>query len=439
MKILKFLVLAIFVASLGKDLQAQSRFGKDSIECITNLNLYNGEFKRKDYKAALPYWREAIKYCPPTASHNLYIAGSTMMRAEIAATKDPALRKARIDTLMMMYDIRMKNYKVDLTDLLTRKAADYESYYPNDKEHIYDDYLAAVDANKEKADLFAAAKAMMAAKELYEQGKFDSEKFTNIYTNLCDVAEGQCKHNPEDTVRAAYKMAIESAFLSTDAANCDNLVKVFGERFKGHEEDVEVVRLVVGQLGARECTQNDLYYQAVEAYNRLNPSPAASYGLAKMYYAKGDKEKANEYFRNAIDTETDPHEKSRFLQEVGGLAMKEGSINSAISYARQAINANPRNGKAFLLLGTAYAGLKNCGSEDDEVSKRAMYWIAVDQFVKAKQVDPSLAEDANKSINLYSQYFPSQVDAFHLDILDGQTYNVNCGSVNEKTIVRTRK
>jgi hypothetical protein len=90
-----------------------------------------------------------------------------------------------------------------------------------------------------------------------------------------------------------------------------------------------------------------------------------------------------------------------------------------------------------MLLGTAYAGVQGCG--DDEVSKRAIYWVAVDQFNKAKQLDSSIAAEANKSINTYSQHFPTVDDAFFLNILDGAKYEVKCGPINETTIVRTKK
>jgi tetratricopeptide (TPR) repeat protein len=144
-----------------------------------------------------------------------------------------------------------------------------------------------------------------------------------------------------------------------------------------------------------------------------------------------------QFFKEATETETNSENKSKYFYEFGSLVLKEGSRNEAITYARRAIAANPRNGKAYLLLGTAYTGIQGCG--DEEVSKRAVYWVAVDQFIRAKQLDPSIAAEANKLINTYSQYFPTVEDAFFLNILDGAKYEVKCGPINETTIVRTKK
>ncbi|MDR3245144.1 MAG: tetratricopeptide repeat protein, partial [Prevotellaceae bacterium] len=211
-----------------------------------------------------------------------------------------------------------------------------------------------------------------------------------------------------------------------------------GERFNANKDNAEVVKMVVYLLTAKECTDTELYYEGVEAYNKLNPSPDASYGLARVYYSKKDKERAMQFFKEATETETNAENKSRYFQEFGGLILKEGNRNEAITYLKRAIAAYPRNGKAYLLLGTAYAGVPGCG--DDEVSKRSVFWVAVDQFIKAKQFDINLADEANKAINTYSQHFPTQADAFmERNILDGAKYEVKCGPINEITTVRTKK
>jgi tetratricopeptide (TPR) repeat protein len=439
MKTLKFTIVTFLIGVLNFNLSAQ-RYGstpEDSTQCLLNIQEYTTEYRSKNYDAALPLWREVLKNCPPQASQNTYIHGLTMMRYLIDKTTDPALKEARIDSLLMLYDKRLEYFNVkNKADLLYTKAIEIQNYRPDNHKAIYDAYKIAIDANK-NIDLMAVAKIMLSARELYERKEFSVGDFTNIYTEMADIAEAQIKATPDDTIKIALKAAIESAFLTTDAANCENLIKVMDERFNANKENAEVVKTVISLLQTKECTDSDLYYKGVEAYNKLNPSPAASYGLARAFYSKNEKEKAMQYFKEAIDTETDAISKSTYFYEFGGLLLKEGKRAEAINYAKHAIAANPRNARAYILLGTSYAGIQGCG--DDEVGKRAIYWVAVDQFIKAKQLDPSLAIEANKSINTYSQYFPTVDDAFFLNILDGAKYEVKCGPVNETTIVRTKK
>jgi tetratricopeptide (TPR) repeat protein len=435
MRTLKLIVLTLLVSVFSLNVSAQ-KFGKDSIQCILDIQGYTTEYRSKNFDAALPQWREVLKNCPQ-ASQNAYIHGLTMMRYLINKTTDPALKEARIDSLLMLYDKQIEYFSVkDKAAFLHNKAKEIQNYRPDDHKAIYEAYNIAIKGDK-NIDLMSVAKAMLSARELYEKKELSQEEFTDIYTEMADIAELQVKATPDDTVKIALKAAIESAFLTTDAADCENLVKVLGVRFNAHKDNAETVGMVVNLLSKKECTDTELYYAGVEAYNKLNPSPGASYGLARVYYSKNDMDKAMQFFKEATDTETDPENKSKYFYEFGSLLLKEGKRNEAINYAKRAINASPRNGRAYLLLGTAYAGLQGCG--DDEVGKRAIYWVAVDQFIRAKQLDPSIAAEANKSINTYSQHFPTVDDAFFLNILDGQKYEVKCGPVNENTIVRTKK
>ncbi|MDR2938277.1 MAG: hypothetical protein LBU92_04990, partial [Prevotellaceae bacterium] len=73
-----------------------------------------------------------------------------------------------------------------------------------------------------------------------------------------------------------------------------------------------------------------------------------------------------------------------------------------------------------------------------DFEKRTVYWVAVDCYEKAKQVDPSLTETADKYIVVYKQYYPSKEDIFFYNFERGQAYTLNCW-INEKTSIRPRE
>ena len=58
-------------------------------------------------------------------------------------------------------------------------------------------------------------------------------------------------------------------------------------------------------------------------------------------------------------------------------------------------------------------------------------------FVKAKQVDPSVAGKANEYIERYSPHFPTKDEAFFRDITAGKSVKVG-GWINETTTARFR-
>jgi hypothetical protein len=77
-----------------------------------------------------------------------------------------------------------------------------------------------------------------------------------------------------------------------------------------------------------------------------------------------------------------------------------------------------------------------CGN--DEIGTRAGYWAAVDKFIKAKNVDPTVADEANTSISLYSAYFPTRERLFFNDVKEGSSYTVGCW-IGETTTVRASR
>lgn len=60
-------------------------------------------------------------------------------------------------------------------------------------------------------------------------------------------------------------------------------------------------------------------------------------------------------------------------------------------------------------------------------------------MAKAKDADPSLAEDCNKMMAQYRVYFPQTAEAFMYDLTDGQSYTVSCNGMKANTTVRTQK
>jgi hypothetical protein len=143
--------------------------------------------------------------------------------------------------------------------------------------------------------------------------------------------------------------------------------------------------------------------------------------------------------QEAIDDPASPaNEDAQMLYELGSYYLaKLENLSMAASSARQIVEKDPSMaGKVYMLMGSIWASSK-CGG--NEIESRAKWWVAVDYFVKAKNADSSLAEDADKLISTYRQYFPLQEEAFMYDIVDGNSYTASCSGMRENTTVRTRK
>ena len=154
-----------------------------------------------------------------------------------------------------------------------------------------------------------------------------------------------------------------------------------------------------------------------------------------MARKKNEFSKASSFYLQAVEKQDSAELKSQYYLELADLNFKDlNQYQQARTYALKALELKPSLGKAYLIIGLAYASsAKSCG--DNDCTQRAVYWVAVDKFIKAKNVDSSIAEDANRLISTYSANFPGKEACFFYNITEGQSYTVGCW-INETTSVR---
>ena len=99
-----FLFSAFLSITLSANPLVGSKFGSDSVQCVTNISLYREYVKQKNYDDALTPWRKAYALCPK-ATKNIYIDGAKIYKHLISKNKGVVeLQKAYLDSLETLYD-----------------------------------------------------------------------------------------------------------------------------------------------------------------------------------------------------------------------------------------------------------------------------------------------------------------------------------------------
>ncbi|MBQ6096354.1 MAG: hypothetical protein IJK99_01285, partial [Bacteroidales bacterium] len=154
MKTIKFLTLGLIMTMSVMSVSAQ-KWGnspEDSVSCVTNTFLYREAFKNKQYVEAYEPWKECLDKCPGN-NKNLYIRGVTILKSRYNATKDAAERKAIVDELMKMYDLRIQ-YFGEAAEVTARKAYDMEQLLGNAAlKEYYELYDEAMRLGADKLEL----------------------------------------------------------------------------------------------------------------------------------------------------------------------------------------------------------------------------------------------------------------------------------------------
>ncbi len=443
---MKRIVLLISVAAMAlfssSNLSAQGKFGPDSAECIKYLSYYTEYYKQKNYESALPNWRKAYSLCPPTARYSMLSDGTTLIRNLINQNAKNAVYRAKlVDSLMTIYDQRVEFWPKYAVSSLNNKALDMYNYMKNDPEKLYaglNDIVAQTKENT-RANIFLFQ--LNTAIDLFREGsvEVDAEKVIGIYEDAIKYLGMMTPKNDVEK-RSIDKTIedVESLFITSQVASCDNLLALFGPRFEADPQNLDLAKNIVRMMGITEgCQDNDLFLNAVNTMHTLEPSYTSAYYLYKLYAGRGDVDNAVKFMEEAVASEdSDALTDASYYYELAAFCFKSSKYAQAFNAAQKVIDLDPSlAGKTYMLMGTIWGSVP-CGGND--IEQRAKYWVAVDYMNKAKAADETLAEDANAHIRQYAAYYPQTAEAFMYDFTNGQSYTVSCGGMRATTTVRTQ-
>jgi tetratricopeptide (TPR) repeat protein len=293
----------------------------------------------------------------------------------------------------------------------------------------------AIETDPRKADATVLPIYMGTTQMLFENRLIDNEEVINAYGMLMDILDERIAavNRPPD-VNA--RETIDLIFKSSGAGTCDGLVPIFTQRVADNPDDANLLTKVLELLDEAGCTDSDLYYNAAENLYQIEKTAESAYHLAEMNYDKMNFDRAEKYYLEAVELEENKNMISSYYVKLATLRLNSDDYRAARDYAKKAIEANPDNGTAYMIVGNAYSSVKPF---DDELKNQMVYWVAADYFRKAKEKDPGLADRVNEYLNTITGLFPKKEDLFFISIIEeGVPYTVG-GWINEQTSVRFRK
>ncbi|REE80542.1 tetratricopeptide repeat protein [Lutibacter oceani] len=420
-------------------------FAQANADCTIKYNLFKGDYNAKNYDAAYENWMWCMDNCP-TLSVNIYKYGIKIAeyKLENAAEADKA---AAADLVMRVYNQRLEHYpkdkgsiydaiatfkgeqgapeeevyswldktfKEDPTELSPKNIYKFfdiilNKYKDSDTQRVFDTYDEVGEAIELKREYYTKKIDVINAKDSTSLSKKDTKNrkiYQQLMTNLSIVEGG---------------LDQKLASIST----CERLIPFNRKNFDANKTNGVWLKRAVSRMYNKECTEDPLYDELVEAYVHADPSPNASVFYAGILMKNGETNKAMEYFKRAVDQETDTYKKAGYLYKIADILRKKGRKSEARNYCYQALDLQPTMGRAYLLIASMYASSANsCG--DDVVSKRMVYVAALNKARKAKSVDPSISSIANRFINSYADNIPTTKDLFVAGVKSGSIHKIGC-------------
>jgi tetratricopeptide (TPR) repeat protein len=413
-------------------------------EFMSLLTLEKQFYDQKDYKSTLSPWRKLYKIYPKSTV-NLYIHGLNMYQGFVEGAKDRKTKDLYVDTLMQVYDHRIKYFDQKGWNL-GHQGTDYLKYkLDNDqmtddqrkpilkKGFTYLDESVKLQGNDSEAPVLILL--MQSTRGLYGLGEFGKEKIIEVYDVVSKVISNRLTKEPNSENYLKARDAVDQIFQSSGAADCDALISIYGPKFDQISSNIEDLKKMIRMLDRQQCDASPLFAKASEKLYQLEPSAEAAYNMARLFVKADQLDKAETYYKQAVDLEKDPLNLAKYYLELGQLNFSKAQI--ARTYLKKSIENNPNAGKAYIMLGDIYAhNSKSYGENDFE--KSLVFLVAVDYYQKAKKVDVSVEAEANQKIATYSQYFPPKEEIFFNGLTVGQAYTLG-GWIGETTTIREKR
>ena len=269
--------------------------------------------------------------------------------------------------------------------------------------------------------------------ELTEKFEFEMGVYSSKLDNLLKKEEGSSLlTGRESRNKRVYEvnMVACSTYLNNlnaiiaKEATCENLIPLYRKNFDKFKNDPVWINRAASRMDSKDCSDDPLFVELVEALHQLNPSANSAYYLGLLNDKKGNSSEAIKYYTESIDLETDNLKKAKTLYKIALKFKKSGQYSKSRSYANKALNFQPSLGSAYLLISNLYAAsANNCGNTQFE--KRAIYWLAAKDARKAASVDASIRKTAIKTAVSYEGRAPSKTDIF-TEGKSGEIISIKC-------------
>ena len=425
---------------------SDSRAGENALDAHV---IYRDYFRAKDFKQAIPFWRQAFKAAPGAdGNRQTHFEDGITIYEYLLEQAAPAMKTTYLDSIFYMYD-RMQPcyYADDPTYIDGRKA--FDLYYNHrelvDNEAIFGYFKNVLDAKGLDAPAFVVNPFTALMVEMYQAKEISQETAVKYAKQILAITHQRREDTEEGwPIVVNYAPSRMNVFETVRGFfDCDYYVENYFTGQDLNTIDCEEIFSIATRLRWGGCDVEGEELQALEsAYNsRCVVTPLGNTQLiaARTALEEGEYQEAIDQYEDYLKTQESPEKMATYNLRIGKIYYAHlKNFSKARQYAREALKHRPDWGEPYLVIGKLYASSGPLCGPGRGWDSQIVTWPAIDMFVKAKSVDPSVTAEANKWINTYSRYMPSVEDIFQRQMSEGQSFTVGCW-IQETTTIRAAK
>ena len=111
--------------------------------------------------------------------------------------------------------------------------------------------------------------------------------------------------------------------MISQEASCENLIPLYRSNFDKNKSDEKWLKRAASRMDAKECSDDPLFVELVEALNSLSPSADSAYYLGILKDKAGNTTEAITFYEESLKLETDNYRKAEIMYKIVQNSRKE--------------------------------------------------------------------------------------------------------------------
>ncbi len=433
MKAKIFIIGIIGILLTGSTLKAQSTWNwPDDKKTAEEKNaLYTDNFRQGNYRAAANYlsW---LLINAPNLHNSIYINGVKIYTNLALNEKDPKKKIVYQDSVLLLYDMRIKYFDNEAR-VLNRKAYDAYRFYSKDPSryeelfNLFKNTFELNGANVMNSNLLPYMDVVRRYKKA--GGKITDEEVLDIYAEIGKIIVKKMESGQNKEKLQKIQDQINGLLVSTVNVDCDFVDKTLGPKLKANPDDLKLAKNILRLSFAGKCMTLDIALEAAKVVQKNEPEYALAKVIAQLCATKKDFECARKYYEEAINLTDENTKKADAYYYLATIMANQKKKVIARNYARKAINADPTKKDAYKLIGDLYFNsFSECKKGQNPVQDRAVYLAAYEMYKKAGDA---------AGMKRAKEQFPTMEDIFTWNMNVGDKIKVGCW-IDETVTIQKR-
>ncbi|MFM7193423.1 MAG: tetratricopeptide repeat protein [Bacteroidota bacterium] len=442
-KILAAITVATVLSAGSLRAQCKGDYGSDRPTAEAKMALYGDDYNVRKYRQAIPPLQWLLTNAPKVSS-NIYKHGVDIYDSLARAEKDPAKKQVYVDSIMLIFDLRIKNCGDEAT-VVNRKATSMFKFNYNKKEKL-GEILAMFDKayelqgnNMQDPSLEQYMKTVQLHSK-FNKGSLTDDQIIEKYDRIMAIIDVKVKEYTTANNAKALK-SLEGIRKKVDdhladspvEFTCAKVKQLLEPKFVANPTDKALAMKIFKFMLKDKCTDDPLWLQAGELIKDNEPKDFALIkNLAVKHLGNGNTQRAEELIKEALlvaDAAKSAEQKSEALMYLGTIEIRKGNKVGARGFLLQAGAADKNNKEAFSKIGDLYYNsFDDCAKRQNKAEDRLVYIAAYEMYQRAGD-GPAMAKARAQ--------FPSVEEIFELNWKKGEPKKISCW-VNETVTLQTR-